>query len=133
MDGLIASEQTSLDAPYAISYDIDEGLDLQTLTRGGKASNKLSDVSMKSGSVAEGVISALNPVPTTSHSLKVNIPGGTKTVRSSFDRESRTCHICTEITTRECKQTGVSILFFDNRKMECGADQYEQTCEDIKM
>lgn len=133
MNGVLGFEQTSLDTPYAISYDIDEGLDLQTLTSGGKASNKLSDVSMKSGSVAEGVVSALNPVPTTSHSLKVNIPGGTKTVRSSFDRESRTCHICTEITTRECKQTGVSILFFDNRKMECGADQYEQTCEDIQM
>lgn len=129
----IDNAQTSLNEPYAISYDIDRGLDLKELTRAGKDTTMFDGASMKSGSVAEGVISALNPVPTTSHSLKVNIPGGTKTVRSSFDRESRTCHICTEITTRECKQTGVSILFFDNRKMECGADQYEQTCEDIQM
>ena len=131
--GLNSSVQTPLNTPYAISYDVGSGLDVNSLTAGGKDVSKLENATMKSGSVAEGVVSALNPVPTTSHSLVVKIPGGTKTVTSSFNRENRICHVCTEIITRECEQKGVSILFFDNRRMECGADQYEQTCEDVQM
>ena len=131
--GLDNNTQTPLNTPYAISYDVGAGLDLKSLTSGGMSTNKMAGTSMKSGSVAEGVASALNPVPTTTKSLNVNIPGGTKTVRSTFNRETRTCHVCTELVTRECKQKGASILFIDTRKLECGAEQREESCEDIQM
>ena len=120
---------TPLTVPYAISYEVGTGVATSKLTQNGSQMTKLGDASMNASSSSNSVALLMfgkNEVTT-------NIPGGTKTVRSTFDRESRTCHVCTELVTRQCKQKGVSILFVDTRRMECGEEKREETCEDIKM
>lgn len=115
--------QTPLNTPYAISYEVGNGLDLKSLTSGGKETIQSANAKMDAWSwhILDG------------GAVKTDIPGGTKTVRSTFNRETRTCHVCTEMVTKQCKQTGVKILFIDNRKLECGEEKREETCEDIQM
>ena len=115
--------QTPLNTPYAISYDVGSGLDTKTLTQAAQSTTNFKDASLNT----------YFGLATTSG--ETNIPGGTKTMRSSFDRETRTCHVCTEFVTRACRQKGFSTHFFmiDTRRMECDNEQREETCEDIQM
>lgn len=115
--------QTPLNTPYAISYDVGSGLDTKTLTQAAQSTTNFKDASLNT----------YFGFATTSG--ETNIPGGTKTMRSSFDRETRTCHVCTEFVTRACRQKGFSTHFFmiDTRRMECDNEQREETCEDIQM
>ena len=125
---------TPLSTPYAISYDVNTGVsteDLVNMAANSTYVQKQDGASMKSGSAAGDVVSALVLLP--SKGVTTEIPGGTKTVRSSFNRETRTCHVCTEFITRDCKQKGASVLFIDTRRMECGEEKREETCEDIPM
>ena len=119
--GLDNNVQTPLNTPYAISYDVGTGLDLNSLTSGGKDVSEFKKVLAQNQSFLQG--------------QTVDIPGGTKTVRASFNRETRVCHICTELITRECKTKGLTTHFFfiDTRGLDCGAEQREETCEDIQM
>ena len=119
----VGDVQTPLNTPYAISYDVGSGLDLNTLTSGGSYTTQSASVYMKADSYLTASVG------------RTEIPGGTKTVRSTFNRETRTCHICTEITTRSCETKGFTTAFFsiDTRRLECGAEQREEKCEDIQM
>ena len=121
--GLNSSVQTPLNTPYAISYDVGAGLDLNALTQVAQSTTNFKDASLNTyfGLAAT--------------SGTTDIPGGTKTMRSSFDRNTRTCHVCTEFVTRACRQKGFSTHFFmtDTRRMECDEEQREETCEDIQM
>lgn len=123
MEGLIGFEQNSLDTPYAISYDIDEGLDANSLMSGGSRTVNFDSASLRADSYLTASIG------------RTEIPGGTKTIRSTFNRETRVCHICTELVTRECKQKGINLQFFvtDTRRLECGEEKREETCEDVAM
>ena len=85
---------TPLTAPYSIAYEVGAGVSNKDLSKIGSAMTKFSDASMKSGSAVGDVFSALVLLP--SKGVTTNIPGGTKTVRSTFDRDTRICHLCTE-------------------------------------
>ena len=65
--------------------------------------------------------------------VKTSIPGGTKSEWSTFNRETRVCHFCTELVTRECKQKGAAVLFVDTRRLECGEEHRDESCQDIPM
>lgn len=147
MDGLISSEQTSLDTPYAISYDIDEGLDLQTLTSGGKGISGLggSKISTSNDSSVDVLVgkqkdkakdtkqkSKTNGIAVgTDESSAIDFDGlGTKEVTSVFNRDTRICHVCTTTSVENCEVLKVRATKV--KKKNCVAD-VQESCEDIQM
>lgn len=104
--GNIIKEQTPLTPPYAISYDVGSGLNTRDLMRGGVGQISTKDFasSKKSGVMKERT--------------------------ATFDRETRTCHVCTTITDKSCKEQSHWYRSKDNR---CTVKTSDPFCEDIKM
>nr|MBQ0091236.1 hypothetical protein [Candidatus Enterousia merdequi] len=121
----LAEADRPLTPPYAISYEIANGVSMKDLTRMEKSITKYDSASMNSTNVCVACLSGSK--------INTEIPGGTKSQWATFNRETRTCRLCTEMVTRECKQTGASILFIDTRKMSCGEEKREENCDDIPM
>lgn len=95
---------TPLVEPFAISYDVGAGIRTDQLTNGG----------------------------TGQFSTKTdNGSGVTKDVTSIFNRDSRTCHVCTTITTTSCTKKGGSL--FHRSKNSCTSTTDGPNCEDIPM
>ena len=145
MDGLIASEQTSLDTPYAISYDIDEGLDLQTLTSGGKGisglagsvtsnQDKSKSTSRKGGfgaiTIVGGAGGGWNNNKDKTNIVQIDIDGGKKEVTSVFNRDTRICHVCTTTSVENCEQ--LKVKGTKVKKKNCVTD-VQESCEDVQM
>lgn len=120
---------TPLNAPYAISYDVGTGMSKSDLLKGGSSTTNFGDASFKTGGVSIGLGTFGAGSATT------KIPGGTKTVRSSFNRQTRTCHLCTEFVTRECKSKKSSgfLGIGASSSMECGPEKRTESCEDLGM
>ena len=114
-----------LTPPYAISYEVAAGATLADLTNGGKETTKFEGASMSSTNVCVACLSGSK--------VNTSIPGGTKSQWATFNRETRNCHFCTELVTRECKQKGAAVLFIDTRRLECGEEKREESCQDIPM
>lgn len=125
----LSENDKPLTPPYAISYEVATGVTLAQLTKGGYSSQQLAGAKMDATNVNVGALAGAG--------VKVDIPGGTKTQRATFNRETRVCHLCTEFVTRACKQKGGSFLGlgigFDNRKLECGEEKRTEDCDDIPM
>lgn len=94
-----------LTAPYAISYEVGSGLKTKDLVTGGL------------GSMSKGW-------------EEKHESGIMKERQATFDRETRTCHICTTTTDRSCKEQSHWYGSKDNR---CTVKTSEPFCEDIKM
>ena len=110
---------TSLTTPYAISYEVGVGLTAEDLAKGGA-----------------GVIQAGGATFTNSKYLGgsgFEDGGMTKTVRATFNRDTRTCHICSQTTSQDCKTTGSVSWFHNNRNIDCETIVSEEVCEDIVM
>ncbi len=114
------NEQTPLVAPYSISYEVGAGLTTADLVQGGSGTSKASMGVFKNDGYLGGASSN-------------SLGGVVKDVTSSFDRESRTCHVCRIITTQSCKTTGSKSWFHNNRNAECTSKTNDPVCEDIKM
>ena len=130
MTGISNDVQTSANGNYAISFDIDEGLDLKTLTAGGKATDSLGNDIHASGSTNVNAHFFMIGGGGYSNTAKIDIDGGTKEVTTTFNRENRTCHKCTTVSVENCetlKVTGTKV-----KKKNCVTD-VQETCEDIQM
>ena len=113
-------EQTPLTAPYSISYDVGAGLTAADLSKGGSGSSNVAMGEFKNGGYLGG-------------SSAANLGGVSKDVTSTFDRETRNCHVCTTITTQSCKTTGSSSWFHNSRNESCNMETKDPFCEDIQM
>ena len=100
------NEQTPLVAPYSIFYEVGAGLTTADLIKGG------------SGSVTNGWDTKA---------------GVRQDVTSSFDRESRICHVCRIITSKECSGKLKVKATKTVDKTECKVSTTEPVCEDIQM
>lgn len=110
---------TPLTPPYAISYDVGSGLTTEDLAKGGAGVLQADGVSFTNSGYLGG--------------SNMNGGGMTKTVRAIFSRDTRTCHICTQTVTQDCKTTGSSSWFHNNRNTSCTTNASEEVCEDIVM
>lgn len=110
---------TPLTPPYAISYDVGSGLTTEDLAKGGAGVLQADGVSFTNSGYLGG--------------SSMNSGGMTKTVRAIFSRDTRTCHICTQTVTQDCKTTGSSSWFHNNRNTSCTTNASEEVCEDIVM
>ena len=61
--------------------------------------------------------------------------GGTREMWSTFNRETRVCHLCTSTITQDCKDKGSRgfLGLWDSRGVECTSNAPVETCEDIQM
>lgn len=110
---------TPLTPPYAISYDVGSGLTTEDLAKGGAGVLQADGVSFTNSGYLGGA--------------SMNGGGMTKTVRAIFSRDTRTCHICTQTVTQDCKTTGSSSWFHNSRNTSCTTNASEEVCEDIAM
>ena len=110
---------TPLTPPYAISYDVGSGLTTEDLAKGGAGVLQADGVSFTNSGYLGG--------------SSMYGGGMTKTVRAIFSRDTRTCHICTQTVTQDCKTTGSSSWFHNNRNTSCTTNASEEVCEDIVM
>ncbi len=115
----LKSPNVDLAPPYAISYDVGTGLVTEDLTTGGHAVQDLAKVNFKNGGYLGGA--------------KMDMNSGTKETSAVFNRETRTCHVCTTIVTQSCKTTGSSSWFHNSRKIDCKTNDPIEKCEDIPM
>ena len=104
-------EVSPLTPPYAISYDVGTGMSLNSLTKNGVGTSIMD---------GEGF------------SVK-------KDVQATFDRSTRTCHICKTTTKSECKKEksawGTLFIGFGQAKKSdsCKVDVGAENCEDVQM
>lgn len=110
---------TPLTPPYAISYDVGSGLTTEDLAKGGAGVLQANGVTFKNGGYLGGA--------------SMSGGGMTKTVRAIFSRETRTCRICTQTVTQDCKTTGSSSWFHNSRNTSCTTNASDEVCEDIVM
>ena len=110
---------TPLTPPYSISYDVGSGLTTEDLAKGGAGVLQADGVTFTNSGYLGG--------------SSLNGGGMTKTVRAIFSRDTRTCHICTQTVTQNCKTTGSSSWFHNNRNTSCTTETSEEVCEDIIM
>ncbi len=104
--GNVIKEQTPLTPPYAISYDVGSGLNTRDLMRGGVGQISTKDFASQKKS------------------------GVMKERTATFDRETRTCHVCTTITDKSCKEQS---HWYDSKDYRCTVKTSDPFCEDIKM
>ena len=104
-------EYSPLTTPFAISYDVGAGLSTAALINGGSAS-----VSQGGGTFTYRNRTSQNS-------------GVYKEARASFDRETRTCHLCTTTTTTSCNN---KTTYFKSIS-DCQTNAGEPVCEDLKM
>ncbi len=102
--GGLTGVDTPLAPPYAISYEVGEGLDREDLVSGGMGQSSFTS---KYGS------------------------GMNKEVTSIFNRETRNCHVCTVITDQSCKIKGGN--WFRKKNTTCDVETRDPICEDIPM
>ena len=97
-----------LTAPYAISYDVSTGLKNADLLKGGASTN------------AHGFTNS-------------NGSGGSTSteVTSTFDRDSRICHVCRTVSTQSCSTKGGN--WFRKANTDCKTSVKDPVCEDVKM
>ncbi len=113
-------EQTPLTTPFSISYDVGAGLNTSDLIKGGAGtSDKQIGSFNTSGYLGAGDMGSMG--------------GVMKDVTSTFDRSSRTCHVCTITTTQSCQTTGGKSWFHNNKNKSCDTKTSDPVCEDIKM
>ncbi len=105
------STQDTLTAPYSISYDVGSGLSTNALLKGGY------------GSITQGGETFTYRDRTSKNS------GMYMESRATFDRSTRTCHICTTTTTTSCK----NITKYFKSESDCNVSAGQPVCEDVKM
>lgn len=101
-----AAVSDPLTAPYAISYDVGSGLKTTDLTKGGHG---ISEYKTNNGTGS----------------------GMHKETTAVFSRETRTCHLCTTITTTSCSIDGGN--WFSSRDVDCSVQTSDPFCQEIKM
>ncbi len=110
---------SSLAVPYAISYEVGAGLTTEDLAKGGAGVIEVGGVKFENGGYLGGSTTQMG--------------GMSKTVRATFNRDARICHLCTQTMSQDCKTTGSKSWFHNNRNTSCETKAGEEVCEDIPM
>ncbi len=113
----LENEITSLNPPYAISYEVGAGLSDKLLARGGRSES-----------------SALSAATATR--TQVEIPNGTREMWSTFNREKRICRLCSSTITKDCESTvsnGFIWIIGAYSETNCTESDPIEKCDDIEM
>ena len=146
----LENETTSLNPPYAISYEVGAGLNDTLLARGGRGTAETSGTvtgehlnSQKSSGAAQvfgaifsgGVSLGVDALSGVGGKSTYDIPGGTREMWATFNREKRICHFCTSTVTKDCthvyKRGFLGIGHKDEKT--CTESEPIEKCDDIEM
>ena len=143
-------EQTSLAPPYAISYEVGAGLNNTLLAQGGHGTSNTTGathVSNTNSKQASGAAQVVGAIASGGVSLGVDalagaggkssydVPGGTREMWATFNRDTRICHFCTSTVTKNCTSTYKRGFLGIGQKSEvnCSESEPNEKCEDIEM
>lgn len=118
--GALSGADEALNVPYAISYDVSSGLKTKDLAVGGRGSSATS----KSNSLSVG------------SRIKTKVSGGTREMWSTFNRETRICHLCSSTVTKNCTSSyknGFLGIIGSKTENKCTESAPVEKCEDIPM
>jgi hypothetical protein len=146
----LENEKTSLNPPYAISYDVGAGLNNTLLARGGHGSSataggmrgeitnaaKQNTIVSTTGAILSGGVSlGVDALSGVGGKSTYDIPGGTREMWATFNRDTRICHFCTSTVTKDCthvyKRGFLGIGHKDEKT--CTESEPIEKCEDIEM
>ena len=128
---------TALAAPFAIVYEVSSGIDNQMLSQGGHGTSALSSggvIDATAGATKAGeIISSITGMG--SHKVKLESGNGTREMWSTFNRETRVCHFCTSVVTKNCKAVSKKgfIGIGAKNELDCTESEPTETCHDIPM
>lgn len=148
--GAVQDETVSLAPPYSISYEVGAGLNNKLLAVGGHGSNQTSGavkVENLNSQKANGFVQALGAAVSLGASLGVDalagaggkssyeIPGGTREMWATFNREKRICHFCSSTVTRDCNSLYKRGFLGIGQKSEINCTESEpiEKCDEIPM
>ncbi|MBO7508743.1 MAG: hypothetical protein J6T57_00480 [Alphaproteobacteria bacterium] len=111
-------ETVDLAPPYSISYEVGAGLNNKMLAQGGK-SEKTSETTKIS----------------MAKNRKIELPGGSREMWATFNRETRICRLCSSTIIRDCASTYKNGFWGLGRKSEVNCTESEpiEKCDDIEM
>ena len=110
--GATDQETVNLAPPYAISYEVSAGLSDTLLTQGGRDESVISS----GGQIVRG-------------KKKIDIPGGTREMWSTFNRDTRVCRLCSSTVTKDCE----TVINWFKSKTNCTESEPIEKCDDIQM
>ena len=148
--GAVQDETVSLAPPYSISYEVGAGLNNKLLAIGGRGSSATSgavNVKNLNSQKASGFVQGLGAAVSLGASLGVDalagaggkssyeIPGGTREMWSTFNRDTRICHLCSSTVTRDCSSLYKRGFLGIGQKSEVNCTESEpvEKCDDIEM
>ncbi|MBN1324633.1 MAG: hypothetical protein JW974_00190 [Alphaproteobacteria bacterium] len=117
--GGVGEASTPLVPPYSISYDVGSGLSTADLMKGGSGVLKTGGATFSDNGYLGG--------------SKLTGGGMTKETSAIFSRDTRKCHICSTVSTENCKTTGSSSWFHNSKNTSCTTKAGETKCEDFQM
>lgn len=143
-------EKTTLAPPYAISYEVGAGLNNNLLAQGGHDTSSTSGathVENLNSKKTSGFVQGLGAAVSLGASLGVDalagaggkssydIPGGTREMWSTFNRETRICRLCSSTVTKDCSSVYKRGFLGIGQKNEVNCTESEpiEKCDDIEM
>ncbi len=146
----LENETTSLNPPYAISYEVGAGLNNKLLAQGGRGSTmttgmvtggnsnatKPNAIASVTGAILSGGVSlGVDAMSGVGGKSSYEIPGGTREMWSTFNRETRICRLCSSTVTRDCNHLYKRGFLGIGHKDETNCTESEpiEKCDDIEM
>ncbi|MBO4700134.1 MAG: hypothetical protein J5620_00060 [Alphaproteobacteria bacterium] len=145
----LENEETRLNPPYAISYEVGAGLSNTLLARGGRDSSATTGTVTGENSTAKqntfvattgailsgGVSLGVDAMSGAGGKSTYEIPGGTREMWSTFNRETRICRLCSSTVTRDCAHIYKRGFLGIGHKDETNCTESEpiEKCDDIEM
>ncbi|MBR4475624.1 MAG: hypothetical protein IKP05_03000 [Alphaproteobacteria bacterium] len=83
--------------------------------------------------IADATVKAVVALASDTYSSEFD--GGTREMWSTFNRDTRVCHVCTSTVTQDCHNTGSRgfLGLWDSRGVSCTSNEPVEKCEDIQM
>lgn len=146
----LEDERVDLAPPYSISYDVGAGLSNKLLAQGGRGTTQTSGavkVDNLNSQKASGFVQGVGAVLSLGASLGVDalagaggktsyeIPGGTREMWATFNRETRICRLCSSTVTRDCTSEYKRGVLGIGQKSDvnCTESAPIEKCDDIEM
>jgi len=127
MSGIVDSVGIASNAAVTVSKFIKAGGNLAKETTKGVAN--FNPTSM----IVDASLKAV--VALASDKYSAEFDGGTREMWSTFNRDTRVCHLCSLTITKDCKNKGSRgfLGLWDSRGVECKSGTPIEKCEDIQM
>ena len=148
--GAVNDEKVSLAPPYSISYEVGAGLNNKLLAQGGRGSTMTTGtitggnsnatkpnaiVSVTGAILSGGVSLGVDAMSGVGGKSSYEIPGGTREMWATFNRDTRICRLCSSTVTRDCNHLYKRGFLGIGHKDETNCTESEpiEKCDDIEM